>query len=382
MNFKKISGEKQTLNEEIDSVKQTIQTAEKELASLTIYRKKEKKAIEVQFHAGEDQQIKIEVGYLVEDASWRPVYKIDVAQDLHKVGLTMLSKIYQKTGEDWKNIHLTVSNATPVKGGRLPETAIWDLDIARPQPVVDDRDDNQQTTAPVAALKTSETETSSAEAEFIEPVKKEMPFSFEYGVSQMISVDSSDDFIQLPVFHKSLTGEFSYMAVPKTSPSVFLICRTTTDSEIMDGPVNVHFGSHFIGKAFMGEKKAGEAFDINIGADRAVKIKRQKEKDTITETFFGAFERNTTVREMEFTIVAENLKNETITINILDSIPVSRTDKILVENINIQPQPSEKNYQGREGILLWSLSLKPDEVKKISLSFTISYPKDEPVMGL
>jgi uncharacterized protein (TIGR02231 family) len=297
----------------------------------------------------------------------------------------MFAQIHQKTGEDWKNINLTVSNAIPVKGARLPEITTWSLDIARPQPIAGRGKHlgySRKAGAPVDAFEMKEAEADIGEAEFAGALKKEMPFSFEYKMSQNLSIESKDEVTLLPVFTKILTGEFLHLAVPKTSPFAFLICKTTADREILDGPMNVHFGSHFIGKIFMEEKKAGETFDINIGVDRAVKIKREKEKDKIKETFFGSFERNKIVREMAFTVVAENLKSEPITIIILDSIPVSRTDKIKVENVNIQPKPSEKNYQGREGVFLWSFVLKPKEVKKINISFSVIYPKDEPVLGL
>ncbi len=382
--FKKINEEKQALNAKVDSIKQEIQTVEKQLASLTIYRKKEKKAIEILFNTAEDQHIKIEASYLIPNASWKPVYKVDVAPNLNTVNLTMFSKIHQKTGEDWKNIALTVSNAIPAKGARLPEITTWDLDIARPQPIADRSkrfSHSQEPDDPVHAFAMKE-EAETEEAGFAVALKKEMPFSVEYTLNQKVSIESRDEVTLLPVFNKIMTGEFSYVAVPKTSPFAFLICKTKIDMEILDGPMNVHFGSQFIGKTFLEAKKAGEAFDINIGVDRAVRIKREKEKDKIQETFFGSFERNTIVREMAFTVVAENLKSEPITVTIFDSIPVSRTDKIKVENVNIQPKPSEKNYQGREGVLLWSFVLQPAEVKKINISFSISYPKDEPVLGL
>ncbi|MFO7558140.1 MAG: mucoidy inhibitor MuiA family protein [Desulfobacterales bacterium] len=384
-NFKKINEAKQVLNAKVDSIKQEIQTVEKQLASLTIYRKKEKKAVEILFNTAEDQHIKIEPSYLIPNASWNPVYKVDVAPNLNTVNLTMFSKILQKTGEDWNNITLTVSNAIPAKGARLPEIATWDLDIARPQPIADRSKrflHSQEADAPVHALAMKEVEAEMEEVGFAGALKKEMPFSVEYKLNQKLRIESKDEVTLLPVFNKILTGEFSYLAVPKTSPFAFLICKTKIDMEILDGPMNVHFGSQFIGKTFLEEKRAGEAFDINIGVDRSVKIKREKVKDKIQETFFGSFERNTIVREMAFTVVAENLKHEPITVTILDCIPVSRTDKIKVENVNIQPKPSEKNYQGREGVLLWSFVLQPAEVKKINISFSIIYPKDEPVVGL
>jgi len=55
----------------------------------------------------------------------------------------------------------------------------------------------------------------------------------------------------------------------------------SADKELLSGPLNVYFGDRFIGKTFLSEKKAGETFSLNLGADRDVKVKREKIKDKI-----------------------------------------------------------------------------------------------------
>jgi uncharacterized protein (TIGR02231 family) len=162
----------------------------------------------------------------------------------------------------------------------------------------------------------------------------------------------------------------------------FLVCQASADKELLSGPLNVYFGGRFIGKTFLSEKKPGEDFNLNLGADRDVKVKRDKIKDKVKETFFGQLERNTVVREMAFKMTLENLKDKPVKLKVLDTIPVSRTDKVNVKDISINPAPSEKNYQDREGVMLWECQLKPGEKKEITIEFVITYPKDLPVQGL
>jgi uncharacterized protein (TIGR02231 family) len=220
------------------------------------------------------------------------------------------------------------------------------------------------------------------EAEFVSAQRKELPLSFEYQMPRKLTIESKDKGTMLPLFTKTLKGKFLHYAVPKRNPLSFLVCKATADKELLGGPMNVHFGTRFVGKTFLKEKKAGETFDLNLGADREVKIKRKKIKDKVKETFFGKFERNTVVRTMVFKITAENLKDKPLTMNIIDNVPVSRTDKIKVEDVKIKPEPTERNYQDKEGVHRWSFGLKPKEVKEIDISFVVSYPRDEPVLGL
>jgi len=102
----------------------------------------------------------------------------------------------------------------------------------------------------------------------------------------------------------------------------------------------------------------------------------------IKETFFGKIERDTVVRHIALKISVENMKDRPIKIKLLDSIPVSRTDKIKVKDIKITPEPSQRDYQDKEGVMLWEFDLQPGDEKDINLSFVVIYPKDLRLPGL
>jgi len=387
--LEQIHRQRQSLDEKIFSTKGEIEAVEKELAALTGRRQREGKAVEVLFHADKPQSIRIEAVYLVQGAFWQPLYKAAVPLDLGQVQLTMFSKIVQKTGEDWRDVDLSVSSVVPLKGAGLPDLTSWILDIVRPEA----RDTmggrvQLRTAAPAAAVKEKEAmrmanePRGEQEAAFVSAERKELPLSFEYRMPRKLSVESRDKVTVLPLFTRSFSGDFHHYAVPRRTPQVFLVCKATVDKELLAGPMNVHFGPHFVGKSFLEEKKPGGGFELNLGADREVKVTREKVTDKIKETFFGKFERGTVVRQMAFKIGIENLKAKPITIRILENVPVSRTDRIKVEELKMVPEPAETNYQDREGVHLWTLDLQPRQAREITLSFVVSYPKDEPVMGL
>ncbi len=88
------------------------------------------------------------------------------------------------------------------------------------------------------------------------------------------------------------------------------------------------------------------------------------------------------VRHIALKISVENMKDRPIKIKVLDSIPVSRTDKIKVKDIKITPEPSQRDYQDKEGVMLWEFDLQPGDEKDINLSFVVTYPKDLHLPGL
>ena len=389
-NFKSINEQKQTLDAKIKEIEKEIRVMQKELASLIRPHQKTKKVIEVLFDSKKDQEIKVEASYLTQNASWKPVYKTTVPLNLEEVDLVMFSKIQQKTGEDWKDIELCISNVIPLKGVGLPSPTTWTLDVPRPMAKamrVKGRFALQEAPAEPSALDKMEAladreEAYEGEASFVQAQKEELPLSFEYKMPQNLSIESRDKETMLPLFTKTLKGDFFYYAVPKMNALTFLACNVSADKELLSGPLNVYFGSRFIGKTFLSEKKPGETFSLNLGADRDVKVKREKIKDKIKETFFGKIERDTVVRHIALKISVENMKDRPIKIKVLDSIPVSRTDKIKVKDIKISPEPSQRDYQDKEGVMLWEFDLQPRDEKDINLSFVVIYPKDLRLPGL
>ena len=72
--------------------------------------------------------------YIVENASWYPVYDARVITESKQMELDYFGMIQQSTGEDWDEINLTLSTAEPLSVKSLPNLDSWYLDV-RPLPV-------------------------------------------------------------------------------------------------------------------------------------------------------------------------------------------------------------------------------------------------------
>jgi len=381
-NFQKINDEKQSLDASIEEVGKEIKVLEEELSALRGPVNKVRKVIEILFNAEKKQKIRIEADYLTKNANWGPLYKVSVPMALSEIDLTMFSKILQKTGEDWKQVALSISNVIPLSGVRLPSLSSWLLDVPRPRRKAGRLAYEKAAPAMDVVKGKDYSEIPKQEAAFTTAVKKELPLSFEYRIPQPIDIESRDKETILPLFTKKIQGDSYYYAVPKRSPLTFLVCKTKADKELLSGPLNVYFGGRYIGKTYLGEKKAGEEFHLSLGADREVMVKREKVKDKIKETYFGKIQRGTIVRELAYKITVENIKDRSILLKVLDSIPVPRTDKIEVKDLKMNPEPAKKNYLDKEGVMLWEYKLDPEEKQEINIEFVVTYPKGLLPMGL
>ncbi len=75
---------------------------------------------------------KFEISYLVKDAGWFATYDLRV-QDISKpIDLTFKANIHQNSGEDWKDVKLSISNGNPSEGGAAQKLTPWQLRFGAP----------------------------------------------------------------------------------------------------------------------------------------------------------------------------------------------------------------------------------------------------------
>ena len=214
------------------------------------------------------------------------------------------------------------------------------------------------------------------EAAFAQAAKTKLPLSFEYSLPRKIDIESRDKETLLPLLTKKLKGDFYHYCVPLRSHLTFLVASVESDAELLSGMLNVYFEGQYVGKTRLQEKKPGDEFRLNLGADRDVAVKRVKSLDKVKETFLGRFERETVERELTYKILAENRKDQAVRLIILDRVPVSKTDRIEVKEVRLIPEPNQKNHLDRQGVMRWNLQLKPKEKKEIVIGFTVTYPRE------
>ncbi|MFN8353176.1 MAG: mucoidy inhibitor MuiA family protein [Spirosomataceae bacterium] len=63
--------------------------------------------------------------YFVQNAGWSPIYDAKVSSIEKPISLLYKANVYQYSGEDWKDIRLTLSNANPKRKGTAPDLRTW-----------------------------------------------------------------------------------------------------------------------------------------------------------------------------------------------------------------------------------------------------------------
>lgn len=383
--FTAVYGKKRAADQAITELDGDIRQLERELQGLKHPGQNVQRRIEVQFDAAVPQKIALTATYMVRHAGWSALYRGAVPADLSGVDLTLFARIVQKSGEDWHQARLSVSNVVPLAGGQVPDPHSWWLDMPRPAPRLMKR---AMVAADAAAPMEEQMErmvmeeTTASQATMATADRRRSELAFEYAFKMAVDVPSGDGETVLPVFTRRLEGEVYRLAVPRQSPLTYLVCDAKADRELLSGPLNVYFSGRYVGKMMLEEKTAGADFRIGLGADRQVVVTRERVTDRRKETFFGKIDRDSVVRELGYRIVAENLLDKPVALRVMDSVPVSRVDRIKVEDLSLAPTPDETDYRDRQGVMIWRLSLSPGEKKTIDTVFTVVYPKDAEPLGL
>jgi len=382
-NYKTLASENERLLLRIEEIDDELAVLKRHLKQIRQPRQKFRKVIEVLFMGRETHVIDLIVAYVVQNAFWEPVYKTDAPSDLSRLNMTMFARIRQTTGENWDNISLTVSNAIPLKGAALPDLHSWRVGMPQPiAPVAAGMPMGAQAVRNkkrVKAHKTDEVDLMAAslsepEALFTQAEEKKLPLAFEFLLPQRTGIKSGGDETLLPLYSKEMTPEFYIYTAPAVDPLCYLVCRAVPESTLLAGRLNIYFGGRFVGSAALTEKQAGEDLLINLGAERSVKVRRTKITDKVNETFFGIVDRMSVARTLVYRITVENLKDEAVRVRLTDHIPVSETDRIQIKGVETEPEPTEKDYLKREGVMLWDFEMPAKGTKTIELQFGIKHP--------
>ncbi|NLE65258.1 MAG: mucoidy inhibitor MuiA family protein [Elusimicrobia bacterium] len=339
----------------------------------------------------------LNVAYNSSVVGWSPLYDARVDFEKGQVVLSSFAVVQQTTGEDWQDVALTISTSRPSLGGVMPELSSWYL---RPYaPVVRQvmLKSSRMLSAPAADYDDMALEAGGAVMEqqaFAAPSERAQVAyaasessgaSVVYKAARPVTVISDGNDVRVPLMSQTLPVTFQYATSPKLSAMAYLTSRVANgkDDQLPAGQINVFLNESFVGTSALAKTIAPEeSFDLYLGVDEGVVVKRQLLEEKSDDTMIGRIPSPTKKVAYKYKITVENYKPRDVTVTVYDHIPVAQDDKIKVSKFEATPKASQEGYQDREGVLVWDMTLKPREKKDVVYSFIVEYPRDMRVEGL
>lgn len=355
------------------------------------------KAVTVRVAAANAGSLEMSLSYAVPGASWSPAYDARLRTDSRTVELSYFGVVRNATGEDWNSLSLTLSTARPSQGGSAPQLPPWIVDVkqplivqmpfARPQSQLfrEKSETGFGSAAPAAsadALAMPIVESTTAEA-----AVETAATSATFKISAAVTLASDNTTQRVPITSMKLPATLRYDSTPKLLEAAFLNASVANASEfpLLAGPVNTFLDATFVATTRLKTIMPGEKFDLSLGSDDGISIKRVLVNRFAEDTGFTAKGRRVTY---SFLITLTNNKKSAERVVFKEAVPISRNEKIVVKLLtpaerDIGAADAQKEItREADGILVWRVDLKPGEKRVISVKLSVDYPADLSVIGL
>jgi uncharacterized protein (TIGR02231 family) len=369
----------------IREINSKIDVLRRELAQISGPVRKQKRSIIVDMEVLKAGAFDIKVSYLVRGAGWQPIY--DARADFLKseVELFLYGLLRQRTGEDWQDVGISLSTARPSIGGNLPYVAPWVLRPFQPRVWEEKTRFAAGSVAQKMAFVGDSMENEalpSAAPVYSSPEEKGTSVVYKLARRATIKSDGSEN--KLPISTQNLKANFEYSTYPRAVTLAYLGSRVKNapQLQLMPGRVNIFLDGDFVGASNLGNIGPGEEFDLYLGADENVKVKRELIDKKVDETLIGSIASPDRTIVFKYKLTVENYKSKKIKAKLFEAMPVSENDKIKVKMGQVSLEPKVKDWQQRNGVWLWELELEPQAKKEITYSFTVVAPRDLQIEGL
>lgn len=369
----------------------------------------------------------LRLNYLVNQCGWSPSYVMRAGADRKEVQVEYSALIQQLSGEDWNDVELTLSTASPTLSAAGPGLApLHVLLSAETGPSASDPFGAENAPAQVAqpafagrialksqfqsqldGLRSQRSEYSQAIGnagnfadvnrfswnlndvacnyqlmEFNCPVgvlrgesiDEGSGPSLSYALGAGVSLASRTDQQMVRIMHTAVASQFYHTAAPVLTPHVYREAelKNTSEHDLLAGPMTAYLDGRFVGQGELPTVARGERFVVGFGADPQLRARRELVNKT-DSTQGGNRE-----TRFEYRLVVENFSNEPAPVRVIDRLPHAEEGAdIRVMLGKTSDKLSEDPLYLREerpmGILRWDVEVPADAAGETARLITYDY---------
>ncbi|MEH1834643.1 MAG: mucoidy inhibitor MuiA family protein [Nostoc sp.] len=379
------SGECKTQQQELDKQLQALRTS---LQKIQTPHPKESFSLVVAVEVTSEGEFELELSYLVNRASWTPLYDLRFSTTSDIVHLSYLAEIIQSSGEDWIGANLTLSTAKPGLGTLPPKLDPWYIDAPRLQrvrqrfaaqpPLLPSIADPPASAARAdwqAEDEVTEDGLIPAETVAAEVSKEGSVVTFKLNGGGNIPSDGAPH--KTTIFNNDYPCNFDYVAMPRLVSFAYLqanVKNSSNGATLLPGKANIFRDNVFIGTTQLDNIAPGQEFKLNLGIDEGLKIERDLVERLVDKRLISNQRRIT----YTYRLIIINLLDKQVNLKVTEQLPVSRDEQIKVRLSRSNPQIQ----LGEMGILEWQLTFPPQEQREIYYQFNVEHPPELTVVGL
>ena len=386
----------------IRDIDKNIDDLRKQLTSEPAKRER-RTEVKVSLAADADLEGDLAVRYQLRRATWKARYEARLksgGNDKKPVlELIRRASVTQRTGEDWTDIALTLSTTEPQRGTARPRLGTLTVDFyaepkpeprltgylrkqkmapaspapaseAAPMDAMEGDDVNRSVGGMLAARKVVAVDRRAS--------VRQAPFQALYVIAGRHTIKSDGATKKVRIDNADLGVSLDVRTVPSRNPTAYLYAAFTLAKtlRVLPGPVALFRDGVFVGNGRLPVLAAGESHELGFGIDDAVRVKFAALKRSRGET--GTFSTSKT-EQRRFKITVKNLHDRKVKVRVIDRLPVSGNEEIVVEPEGAAASPSAKDIGDRAGLIAWDLQLAPGAEKALVYGYQVSWPADKAI---
>lgn len=359
------------LNEQKSTLDEGIAKLNKQADEEQTHKNTNRKELLLEILADHDTSLNLGVSYIVSDAGWIPSY--DLRAESVKTPLEMVykGKIYQKTGQDWKNIKLFVSTYRPSFNQDRPILSplyVAEYTAHNPMLEVADYKAKKESAMVNAYQMRQDIAAKPSQIPIASVSDNQMNVIYELNYNQTILSQEKEQYVILD--KKQIDATYKYHTVPKLNNQVFLMAfvKNWQNLNLINGEANIYFEDNYIGKTTITSNYVKDEFPISLGVDERITVKRIKLEDKASQKLMSSNQWETE----SYQITVRNNTKESIDLEILDQLPISENSKISVRAIDT----GNGSLDEKTGSILWNKKISSGSSEKINFSYEVKYPKE------
>jgi hypothetical protein len=379
----------------------------------------------------------VRLNYLVNNCGWSPAYTMRSGGDRKKVRVEYNALIHQLTGEDWTDVALTLSTASPALSAAGPGLAPFHVTLAteaaataKPNAGANAASAPGQQAANAYGRGLSKGQVleqlqglNQRKSEFGQAANNTVAFDEQnritwnlndvaYGLQQLeingdattmsvlrsesqgdangpslsyqlrggVSLASRSDQQMVRIMQTDMDSRFYHVATPVLSPYVFREAelKNSSDEDLLAGPLTVYLDERFVGQGEIPTVARGQTFVVGFGADPQLRARRE-----LADKQDGVQGGNRETR-FDYRIVVENFGGANTPVRVFDRLPHAENgeDIRVILGKTSDPVSEDKLYQREErpmGILRWDIEVPAnasgESARLVEYQYTIEYDR-------
>ncbi len=332
--------------------------------------------ITITMNADLKSSAQLNFSYFVSSASWTPFYELHGKNVKSNIELIYKAAVRQQSGENWDDVHLTLSSGNPQMNNTKPILNPWFLDFYQRRMMQSQAMEKSSSAPMMMDAYSVEGAVSKDDLKSVEVIQSENAVTNEFEIQQNYTVKSGSKDVTVSIDKHTLPAQFNYYVAPRLDKTAYLIASINgwEQLSLLPGEANIYFENTFVGKSFIDPSSTDDTLKLSMGRDQRIVVKREKIQDLSSVKFLGS----NVSKKFTYDITIKNSRSELVSILIEDQIPITKNESIKISTDEI----SKGDMNTETGLIKWNVDLKPGESKTIRLSYTVKYPKGQLINGL